>query len=60
MLSCLLIGLTAMEGESLLDFPRLSNQSGNIVGVAIVNPGGLGAKVTVTAGDVRPLAAMVE
>ncbi len=49
-LSALLFAsLACLQAASVLDFPRLSNQSGSIVGVVIVNPGGVDAPVDVTA-----------
>ena len=39
----------ASFAESRLNFPRLSNESGTITGVAIVNPRDEAATITVTA-----------
>ena len=45
----LFASLFRLPAASVLDFPRLSNQSGSIVGVVIVNPGGVDAPVAITA-----------
>ena len=45
----LFASLFRLPAASVLDFPRLSNQSGSIVGVVIVNPNGVDAPVAITA-----------
>ncbi len=49
LLLMMMMVLIDLEAASILDFPRLSSQSGSIVGVAIVNPGSADAVVSLTA-----------